>query len=1014
MQEKDKDQPPWSLVMENTSESFIVLDKDLRIVEFNKVAQQRALDIGIPLNKGDFIIDQAMADRREGLKAMYDEILAGSPKQYYYEGINRDQQPVIYYLEYIPLKTNGEVTGIMVNSRDVTVEQQALKEIRLAEKKFRSLIQEGDDMITIIDHKKEIAFTSPNLTRLSGYESDIFLGRHVEDLIYNYVHPEDQALLLAEFDRIEHLSKLHLVPFRFKTAEGKWECLEGTLTNLRNDEAVSGIVVNSRFITDRIEAEETLKQAYQQITKIFESSLDIICTIDREGRFVQLSTATESLLGYRVEDLRGKYLIDYVHPEDRKETLDILTPLVRGRQIKDLENRIIRSDKTFVPMMWSASINEADGLTYCVGRDMTEKKLTEKRNSDTASLLKSVVQTMDESILVVNTQAELIFANNSFFRVTGELPGNDYETWSEAYPLFDKNTRQKIAKEDQPVIQALNGKNTVGEEFLVINPNNSEFPIVVNASALRSAGGKLIGAMAIKRNVTVQQTTESQLRKKEEQISKIFNTVSDVLFMLKVEGIGKYRFLAANQPFFNATGLTEDRVINKFVDDVIPEPSLTLVLQQYAEAIRLHQQLSWEEVTEYPSGKKTGIVTVTPILDGRGVCIELIGSVNDITSTKEAAEIVYKSNERFEYVTKATSEAIWDWDLISDEFYRGEGFSTLFGVDLEKTTTDVKFWQAYIHPEDKVRILDSLEDALASDAQTWSGQYRYLKADGEFAIVADRSVIIRSEDGKALRMIGAMQDITDRISAENLLKYQNEELVKINQELDSFVYSASHELRSPLTAIMGLITLSRAAKEKTDRDHYHNLMEKSVQNLDQVIKDIISYSKNARLEVVNELINLEELIKESISLFNYMEGGDQVIFNIDINETHPFYSDKNRISTLFNNIISNAIKYRNPEAEQSKVDIKINQRVNSVELSIADNGLGIPEEKLPDVFKMFVRLTSNMPGSGLGLFIVKEILNKLGGTVHLSSVPGKGTTFQISIPNGKEPQSGEAASATAK
>jgi PAS domain S-box-containing protein len=1005
MSEKERDSHPWSLsmVMDNTPESFILLDRDLRIIEFNKAAHQRAHALGVSLNKGESIIDQAPAHRRPVLKDMYAEILSGTSKQYYHEDVTIDHVPVIYYLEYIPLKNNGDVWGIMVNGRDVTLEQQALKEIFLAEKKFRSLIQEGDDLIAIIDHNKEITYTSPNLTRLTGYENDILLGRSVDDYIASYVHPEDQALLRFEFDRIAHLHKLHLIPFRFKNAHGQWEYLESTLTNLTNEEAVTGVVVNARIITDRVEAEDTLKQAYQQITKIFESSLDIICTIDSEGRFVQLSNATESLLGYRVEELIGKYLIDYVHPEDRKETLDVLSPLVPGRQIKNFENRITRSDKTFVPMMWSVSMNESDGLTYCVGRDIEEKKLTEKHNSERAALLKSVVQTMDESILVVDPQAELIFANESFFKVTGELTGKDYETWSQSYPLFDKDTRKKIAKEERPVIQALNGKNTESKEFLVIDPNHREFSVIVNASSLHDSTGKLIGAVSIKRNITAQKTAEAQLRKTEEQISKIFNTVSDVLFMLKVEGLDKYRFVAVNQPFLNATGLQESSVKDKLVDEVIPEPSLTLVLKKYAEAINTHKQLRWEEVTEYPSGKKTGIVTVTPIFDEQGVCIELIGSVNDITSTKEAAEAVYKSNERFEYVTRATSEAIWDWDLNTDEYYRGEGFSTLFGLKLENDTTDVKFWQAYIHPQDKLRILTSLQEALASDAHSWSGQYRYLKANGEFAIVSDRSVIIRSEDGKALRMIGAMQDITGRISAENLLKHQNKELLKINQELDSFVYSASHELRSPLTAIMGLIILSRAAKEQADREHFHNLMEKSVQNLDQVIKDIINYSKNARLEVVNELIDFEEMIKESINLFNYIEGGDRVIFNIEINESHPFYSDRNRISTLLNNLISNAIKYRNPEAEQSKVDIKINHRANSVDLSIADNGLGIPKEKQAAVFKMFFRLSSNMPGSGLGLFIVKEILNKLGGTVNLSSVPGKGTTFQISIPNGKEP-----------
>lgn len=1006
MRKRDFDQPLWSLdvIMDNTSESFILLDRELKIVAFNKIAQTHAEELGVALVTGRSILEQADPDRRANLQRLYEEVLSGIKKNYYFETVNRLNEPINYYLEYVPISNNGEISGIMVNARDVTVEQQALRKISLAEKKFRSLIDEGDDLILIIDRAKQFAFISPNVPRMLGYEVSEFMGMHLDKFISEYIHPEDQALLHSEYIRIQNLRKLHIAPFRFKNGKSNWEWLESTLTNLSTEEHIQGIIANSHVITERMEFEDTLQQTYQQISKIFQSSLDIICTIDSEGRFVQVSNATESILGYFPEDLKGKYLIDFIHPEDRKDTLDIFTTITHGKVVKTLENRIIHSDGSFVPMMWSASINEADRLTYCVGRDITEKKLQEKQNTESSELIKAIVQSMTESILVVNPKAELIYANDSFLKITGDLAANDYESWSRMYPLYDKATRKRITKEARPVILALQGQTIVNKEYLVLDPLKGEITVIVNASPIKDSNGNLIAAMSVKRDITEQKLAEEKIRKREEQISKIFNTVSEVLFMIKVEGVGKYRFAAVNKPFLEVTGLPLEKVINHLIEEVIPQPSLSLVLEKYAQAIKLQKQLSWEEETDYPAGTKTGIVTITPTFDDQGECIELIGSVNDITSTKEAAEAIFKSNERFEFVTKATSEAIWDWDLVTNEFYRGNGFKTLFGLDIERTSGHVSHWQAYIHPEDRLRIQHSIEEVLKGSDLSWAGQYRYLKADGEFAYVSDRSVIIRSDDGKPLRMIGAMQDVTKQKHAENLLKQQNEELLKINQELDSFVYSASHELRSPLTAIMGLIILSRSKKDDPEElESFLNLMEKSVQNLDQVIKDIINYSKNARLEVENQLIDFEAMIKESINLFNYLEGGDQVTFNIEMNEYHPFYSDKNRIATVLNNIISNAIKYRNPEAEKSVVNIKITQKAHSAELLIADNGLGIPEEKQAEVFKMFYRLSSKMPGSGLGLFIVKEILNKLGGTIDISSAEGKGTTFFITIPNGPVP-----------
>ncbi|MDQ3193131.1 MAG: PAS domain-containing sensor histidine kinase [Bacteroidota bacterium] len=211
---------------------------------------------------------------------------------------------------------------------------------------------------------------------------------------------------------------------------------------------------------------------------------------------------------------------------------------------------------------------------------------------------------------------------------------------------------------------------------------------------------------------------------------------------------------------------------------------------------------------------------------------------------------------------------------------------------------------------------------------------------------------------------------------------------KTNAELDRFVYSASHELRSPLMSLLGLINHALPEEEDPDKLNRLNYMQSSVLRLDSFIRDIINYSKNSRLVVENEKINFKVLINESIKNFHYMPENKKIKTFIEISGESDFYSDKKRLVVLLNNLISNAIKYHN--SEQKAPFIKISVRLNPMDaqLTISDNGIGISSDYVDKVFNMFYRATSEKSGSGLGFCIVKEILEKITGTIRFESEEG--------------------------
>lgn len=243
------------------------------------------------------------------------------------------------------------------------------------------------------------------------------------------------------------------------------------------------------------------------------------------------------------------------------------------------------------------------------------------------------------------------------------------------------------------------------------------------------------------------------------------------------------------------------------------------------------------------------------------------------------------------------------------------------------------------------------------------------------------------------------RDITDKKQAMRQLEEQNSELRKINSELDRFVYSASHELRAPLCTILGLNTLSRALKSEEQRLDLSEKIEACVGRLDNIIHEIVDFSRNSRVELKYEPIDFHLLFEEAKARYLQAENAGQIAIDLELRGKYPFYSDKERLKVIMNNILSNAVKYRNPGRKDPYVKVAVSLSPKKASLEISDNGPGIEAAYLDSIFKMFFRGTESSDGSGLGLYIVKEIIDKLQGTIRVESTVGQGSSFFLTIPN---------------
>lgn len=240
-----------------------------------------------------------------------------------------------------------------------------------------------------------------------------------------------------------------------------------------------------------------------------------------------------------------------------------------------------------------------------------------------------------------------------------------------------------------------------------------------------------------------------------------------------------------------------------------------------------------------------------------------------------------------------------------------------------------------------------------------------------------------------------------RKHAETELRLQNEALVKINQEMDSFIYSVSHNLRAPLMSVLGLVDL--ASREDMVRGSYFHdyfaMMNHSIGKLDDTLKEILDYSRNSRQQIVRQKIDCRKLIEDSLERLKYLEGFDSIHTSIIVTAEVPFYTDEYRLTVIMNNLISNAINYRDSGKDRCMLTINVSITKEKAIVKVEDNGIGIPQEFQSKIYNMFFRGTVRSRGAGLGLYIVKETITKLDGRISIESEFGKGTLVELEIPN---------------
>jgi PAS domain S-box-containing protein len=486
------------------------------------------------------------------------------------------------------------------------------------------------------------------------------------------------------------------------------------------------------------------------------------------------------------------------------------------------------------------------------------------------------------------------------------------------------------------------------------------------------------------------------LNTKSIELDKIFAFSLDLICVIDADG----RFVKVSDAVQPLLGYEPEELNGK--------PFIEFVCMEDAEGSRdvLKRVLQGQTVIKYANNCSRKDGSEAPLLWSFNFDQEdqlIYVTARDGSDRKQAArlrESLEASNLRYEYVTRATSDAIWDWDLDKNTIFWGEGFKSIFGHPLGHARTDVGTWTDFIHPDDAAYVVSSILETVNSSETVWKKEYRFRRGDGSYAEVIDRGFVIRDDAGKAIRMVGAQHDISQRNKTLAELKQLASDLYKRNRELQQFGYIVSHNLRSPVANIIGLVDMLEEEKHDPEAiDFCIEHLKVSMKSLDEVITDLseILSITDGSIEIHKEPVDIIEVIDKVKTVLSDQISQTQAAIIVPkgplVWQTHRAY-----VYSIFLNLISNAIKYRSTDyAPMIQIDLSVVDDVLLV--TVTDNGIGIDTARhAGELFKPYRRFTATKSGKGLGLFLVKSHVEVLHGTINLESAPGKGSTFKITFP----------------
>jgi PAS domain S-box-containing protein len=865
------------------------------------------------------------------------------------------------------------------------------------------LAQSIDSFYLLLDKEFTVKAIEDNFNCTKIFNSSIFtIGKN----FLNSFNIDDQKIVAAAFKSLDNQEEnLQVVKLPIELQSGALNITWNISSIKKEDGSISGYELLG-FHANKEARKNTTEQGktMPSTPSLFDQDSQPYLSYDFDGNIIKFNPAFETLLQFEKNELIEKSFFSLVATSDlplvRKNTSNAANGLPT-QFICSLVNK--NNEKVVVNIINTPLIQDGAvvGINAYV-KEMTEKTVKnkiliedEKRLLLVLGRLKKVLDSSLDMICAFDEKGKFTYVSAACKEILG------YKTKEVIGKIYlDFVHPEDVERSFEATKNIKKGVGTTNFENRVFRKDGSIANLVW--SSRWEASDKRYYCIA--RDATEKKLSEANLKASEEKYKTLFYNHSIPSWIYE---IGTFQLLEVNEAAIEHYGYTQAEFLHLKLENLLFEGE-----------IERHRRLSEQKdfYNQKHKGlwkhkKKNGEIFYAEIssnsIDYQGKRARLILSI-DRTEQIIAEQELRKSNERFLFLSQATSDAMWDWDLQTNKVSWSEGLNKMFAFDNTQEPNQVDWRYNNLHPEDRERVETKIKFHLENNIPQWEDEYR-MKAGNSFKYIYDRGYIIYNEKNEPVRMIGAMQDLTERKAHENMLQNLNnslekraKELAESNEELERFAYVTSHDLQEPLRMVTSFLQLlEKRYKDKLDNkaNEYINYAVDGAERMKQLILDLLEYSRVNSSKAEVEEVDVNNII-EDLKL-TYKTFLSQTKGTINFTNLPKVEGNKTQILQLFQNVIGNAIKYRS--SLPPVINISFEEENGFYKFAIADNGIGIDPKFFHKIFIIFQRLHNReeYSGTGIGLAICKKIIDKHGGRIWVESNPGQGTTFYFTLPKSK-------------
>ena len=899
----------------------------------------------------------------------------------------------IFYTDInsLPIKLDG-TKYLMGIFRDISDRKKAEDALKQSEETFRLVMEATNDALWDWNMVTDEVYRNPRHATMLGYRPHELTAS--QDEWEKRIHPDDRSSVFKIIE--EHKKSGKTDPFkteyRLKTKKGDyiWILGRGKIVSFTHDGTPLRMIGTNIDITEHKKAEEKLRKSEERYRSVVEGTPFLLCSFLPRGEIIFVNSTYCEYFGKTSEELIGKNLTSLIPENERKTVLDNIMLLTADNPKITHEHQVIAPDGRVRWQRWTNQgiFNEQSKAVFyqSFGEDITDHKNAEQALKESEEHFRMLAERMNDGLSHVDENGILVYVNRRCAEMLGytqdEMIGNH---WSSFYA---DDSRAIVAE------QLILRRKGISEPYEITNTRKDgrKFHIYLSPQPIFDKDGQFKGSFAIMTDITRFKEMEEELFKEKSRLQSILEVMDNYLTIRDLDYTITYQNESATRLLGNKTGEKCYRAYEN-IDRICDGCPVELAYKDGKSHIS-------EREVMLPSGEIRYLENIAnPMRDASGKIFACLEVSTDVTERKKSADALHESEEKYRTLVESTGETFVTIDENGTYLFMNRTAAKRLGVDPENYTGKT-MWDLF--PK---QYADSQAADVRKVIKTEQGMNRFIVTEiqGKQRWYNVTIEPLRNAAGNVIAAMVLARDITEFKKAEQELDKYRQEMARTEQlaSVGTLSAIAAHELTQPLTVIRLLIenALKKLKTSSSSKIVAEKLKESltEVTNITSVVNRLRSFARKSSGKILME-VNLGNIASKIVNMLN--ESAQQADFNIlleGMEKLPHIYSNDKDMEQLFFSLVDNAMQ-ANQDQKNRKLVITCAVKGEFVELRFRDNCGGIPPQNLDRIFEPFFTTKSDGKGTGLGLCIVKDIVSRSGGKIHVESKFGKGTTFFITLP----------------